>query len=104
MTGFETALLSVVVWTGSAQVDVMIWEPGGEHPYKTDFELEYREGARSPILGSKGSLIGYSVQLVPRRIAIDVHHEVRQVQGLTICAGGGQEMEVDPIRRTIFRA
>ena len=89
MMVFEIALLSAVVWTGSAQVDVMIWEPGGEHPYKTDFELEYSEGARAPILSSRGTLVGHSVRLIPRRIAIDVRHEVR---GLANCTGGGQEV------------
>jgi hypothetical protein len=40
MTALNPALLSVIVWIGTAQVDVMIWEPGGEHPYTTDSELE----------------------------------------------------------------
>jgi hypothetical protein len=86
---FEIALLSLAVWTGSAQVDVMIWEPGGEHPYKTDFDLEYREGARTLILDAKGGVVAHRVQLIPQRIAINVHHEVH---GLANCAGGGQEV------------
>jgi hypothetical protein len=89
MTPLGSALLSVVVWTGSAQVDVMIWEPGGEHPYTTDFDLEYREAGRTPIHGAKGALMGHRVRLVPQRIAIKVHHEVR---GLLNCKGAGEEL------------
>ena len=40
-------LLAGAVWTGTARVDVMNWEEGGEHPYQTDFELTYREGTRT---------------------------------------------------------
>jgi hypothetical protein len=88
MTAFSPALLSAVVWIGAAQVDVMIWEPGGEHPYTTDFELEYREAERTPIQGPKGTLVGHRVRLVPQRIVIKVRHEVR---GLANCRGAAQE-------------
>ena len=88
MTALNPALMSVVVWIGTAQVDVMIWEPGGEHPYTTDFELEYREAGRTPIQGPKGTLVGHRVRLVPQRVVIRVRHEVR---GLLNCTGAGQE-------------
>lgn len=89
MMAFNPRLLSVIVWIGTAQVDVMIWEPGGEHPYTTDFELEYREAGRTPIQGAKGTLVGHRVRLVPQRIATRVHHEVR---GLLNCRGAGEEL------------
>jgi hypothetical protein len=92
MMVFDVALLSMVVWTGTAQVDVMIWEPGGEHPYKTEFELEYREAGQTPIRDSKGILVGHRVRLFPQRIALKVHHEVR---GLLNCTGAGQEVVTD---------
>jgi hypothetical protein len=95
MIGIATALLSAAVWTGSAQVQVMIWEPGGEHPYTTDFDLEYREEGRVPIVDLKGTVVGYRARLVPRRIALRVHHEVRDTDGRRICAGGGQEVVED---------
>jgi len=85
------SLLTTVLWVGVAQVDVMIWEPGGEHPYTTDFELEYREAERTPIR-SRTTLVGYSVRLVPARIATKVHHVVR---GLLNCSGTGEELIVD---------
>jgi hypothetical protein len=88
MTAFGPALLSAVVWIGTAQVDVMIWEPGGEHPYTTDFELEYREAERTPIQGPRGTLLGHRVRLVPRRIVTRVRQEVR---GLLNCTGAAQE-------------
>lgn len=89
MIALQSALLSVVLWTGTAQVDVMIWEGGGEHPYMTDFALEYRETGRTPILDANGGVVGHRVRLVPRRVALRVHHEVR---GLLNCAGGGEEV------------
>src|SRR5262245_41489957 len=82
-------LLSAVLWAGTAQVDVMIWEPGGEHPYTTDFELEYREAERTPIRTATGTVVGHRVRLVPQRIATRVRHEVR---GLLNCKGGGEEV------------
>jgi len=87
-----SALLAAAVWSGSAEVDVMIWEPGGEHPYSTVFQLEYREEARVPIFDAEGSLAGYSVRLVPQRIDLTVHHEVRHADGGSICSGGGREL------------
>lgn len=87
-----SALLAAAVWSGSAHVDVMIWEPGGEHPYSTVFQLAYREEARVPILDSEGTLAGYSVRLVPQRIDLTVHHEVRHADGRPICSGGGREV------------
>lgn len=92
MMAFNIALLSVFVWVGTAGVDVMIWEPGGEHPYTTDFELEYREAGRTPIHDSKGTLVGHRVRLFPRRIALKVHHQVR---GLLNCTGAGEEVVTD---------
>ncbi len=89
----ESALLSVVLWTGTAQVDVMIWEGGGEHPYTTDFALEYQEAGRTPVVGGKGAVIGHRVRLVPRRVALKAHHEVR---GLLNCSGGGEEIVTEP--------
>ncbi len=89
MTALNPGLLSVIVWVGTAQVDVMIWEPGGEHPYTTDFELEYREAGRIPIQNAKGTLVGHRISLVPQRIATWVHHEVR---GLLNCRGAGEEL------------
>jgi hypothetical protein len=78
-------------WTGTAQVDVMMWEPGGEHPYATAFDLAYREVGRAPILDANGGVRGYQLRLVPERVAIDVRHEVRHVDGRSICKGGGRE-------------
>jgi hypothetical protein len=89
VTGVSGALLSVVLWTGTAQVDVMIWEGGGEHPYTTDFTLEYRESQPIPVYGPQGDLVGHHVRLVPQRIALKAHHEVR---GLLNCTGGGEEV------------
>jgi hypothetical protein len=86
------ALLGVVLWRGTARVDRMIWESGGEHPYTTDFTLEYRETSRSPIRDATGAVIGHRVRLVPSRIALRARHEVR---GLLNCTGGGQEMVAD---------
>lgn len=34
-------LAAGAIWSGTARVDVMIWEPGGQHPYTTDFDLQY---------------------------------------------------------------
>ena len=89
MIALESALLSIVLWTGTAQVDAMIWEGGGEHPYTTDFTLEYRETSRTPALDANGAVIGHRVRLVPQRVALRVHHEVR---GLLNCTGGGEEI------------
>jgi hypothetical protein len=79
------------LWTGTAQVDVMMWEPGGEHPYTTTFDLAYREAGRTPVLDANGVVRGHEVRLVPERVAIDVHHEVRHQDGRSICKGGGRE-------------
>jgi hypothetical protein len=92
MAGIGSFALSAVLWAGTAQVDVMIWEPGGEHPYATTFDLVYRETGRTPILDAKGVVRGHEVRLVPERVAIDVHHEVRHLDGRSICKGGGHEV------------
>jgi hypothetical protein len=81
--------LAAVVWTGTAQVDVMIREPGGEHPYRTEFTLEYVEVSRASMLDASGSTGANGVRLVPRLVAIKVHHEVR---GLLNCSGDAQEV------------
>jgi hypothetical protein len=80
------------LWKGTAQVDVMIWEPGGEHPYATTFDLVYREAERTPFRGADGVVRGHEVRLVPVRIATEVSHEVRHTDGRSICRGGGHEM------------
>jgi hypothetical protein len=82
-------VLALVIWTGTAHVDVMITEPGGVHPYMTDFELEYEEAPRAPIADLTGHTVGYVSRLVPRRVAIKVHQEVR---GLLNCTGEGEEV------------
>jgi len=92
MIAVAPAALAAVLWIGTARVDVMIWEPGGEHPYTTDFTLEYREAERTPIREAGGGIVAYTVRLVPQRIAIAVHHTVR---GLLNCSGGGQESITD---------
>lgn len=89
LIGLGSTLLSVVLWTGTAQVDVMMWEGGGEHPYTTDFELTYREASRTPVLDAKGAVVGHRIRLVPQRIALKARHEVR---GLLNCTGGGEEV------------
>jgi hypothetical protein len=89
MIGVESALLSVVLWSGTAQVDAMIWEGGGEHPYTTDFTLDYRETSRTPVRDASGAVIGHRVRLVPSRIALRARHTVR---GLLNCTGGGEEI------------
>ncbi len=89
---FNPALLSAVVWIGTARVDVMIWEPGGEHPYTTDFQLEYREADQNSMRDANGTLVGYRVRLVPQRVATRVHHVVR---GLLNCSGAGEELIAD---------
>ena len=71
----------LAVWAGTAQVDVMIWEPSGQHPYTTDFTLEYSEESSAS-----------DVSLVPRRVGIDVRHEVQHADGGLICSGGGREI------------
>lgn len=85
-------LLASAVWQGSAQVDVMIWEPSGEHPYQTTFDLTYEEVEAEPLLDSASRVAPRSIRLVPTRIAIDVRHEVRQADGGPICEGGGREL------------
>jgi hypothetical protein len=92
MQSLGVLVASVGVWIGTAQVDVLIRQPGGEHPYTTDFVLQYSEGARIPVTGSGGRRVGDQVQLIPRRIAIDVRHEVRHADGRSICKGGGEEL------------
>jgi hypothetical protein len=89
MTSLSAVFLSAVLWTGSAQVDVMIWEGGGEHPYLTDFELTYREGDRVPVIDSRGRIVGHRLRLIPERIALKARHEVR---GLLNCTGTGHEI------------
>ena len=93
------ALLAATLWVGSARVDVMIWEPGGEHPYTTDFELEYREADPSPIHASNGAEVGRDIRLVPLRIATRVQHTVR---GLLNCSGSGQEVITDGPAGAVF--
>ena len=87
--GLESSLLAAALWTGTAQVDAMTWEGGGEHPYTTDFTLEYRESSGTPVLDANGILVGYRVRLAPERVALRVHHEVR---GLLNCTAGGEEV------------
>lgn len=83
---------SGIVWVGTAHVDVMIWEPGGEHPYSTAFELEYREAGRVAIHGASDTVVAYGIRLLPQRISTRVHHVVRC---LLNCSGGGEELIVD---------
>ena len=90
--GIETSLLAAALWIGTAQVDVMIWEGGGEHPYTTDFALEYRETSRTPVRDASGATVGHRVRLVPQRIALKARHQVR---GLSNCTGGGEEVVTD---------
>ena len=86
------ALLASVFWTGTAKVDATIWEGGGEHPYQTDFTLEYRESSRTPALDANGAVIAHHVRLVPQRVTLKARHEVR---GLLNCTGGGEEVVAD---------
>lgn len=37
----------------------MNWEGGGEHPYRTEFELIYREASPTEIRDARGKLIGH---------------------------------------------
>lgn len=57
-----TIILFSATWVGTAQVDMTAWEGGGEHPYRTEFELRYRDGAETPIQDSAGTLIGRGSQ------------------------------------------
>jgi hypothetical protein len=88
MMGIAATVLAAALWTGTAKVDVMIWEGGGEHPYVTDFALTYREGDRTPITDAAGAVVGYRVRLIPQHISFKAQHEVR---GLLNCTGGGDE-------------
>jgi hypothetical protein len=81
-------VLAAAVWSGTARVDVMSWEGGGEHPYQTDFELRYREEAPTELRNTAGRLVGHHIRLAPERIALKVWHQVR---GLLNCIGAGQE-------------
>jgi hypothetical protein len=56
-----------------------------------ELDLAYREAGRAPLVDADGAVRGYQVRLVPERIAIDVHHEVRHQDGRSICKGGGRE-------------
>ncbi len=85
-------LLASVLWVGAAQVDVMIWEGGGEHPYRSDFTLEYVEAGRTPVRDASGAIVGERVRLAPRRVVLRVHQEVR---GLINCRGEGEEVIAD---------
>lgn len=89
MTHLAALALSGVVWTGTAVVDVMNWEGGGEHPYRTTFVLKYREAPPTPIYDAKGRLVGRRSTLVAETIALKVEHEVR---GLLNCVGTGEEV------------
>jgi hypothetical protein len=90
--GIATSLLAVALWTGTAQVDVMISEGGGEHPYTTDFTLQYRETSRTPVRDANGVVVGHRVRLAPQRVVLKALHEVR---GLSNCTGGGEEVVTD---------
>src|SRR5260221_14526218 len=92
MISLASALLAVGLWSGTAQVDAMIWEGGGEHPYKTDFTLEYVETSRTPVHDANGVVVGHRVRLAPQRVALIARHEVR---GLLNCTGGGEEVVRD---------
>jgi hypothetical protein len=81
-------LLFGATWIGTARVEMMAWEGGGEHPYTTQFELRYRESAESPLRDSKGRIIGRRLRLVPEVITLKATHEVR---GLLNCQGSGEE-------------
>ncbi len=81
-------VLAGALWTGTARVDVMNWEGGGEHPYHTDFALRYREEAPTELRGTGGKVVGHRIPLTPERIALKVWHQVR---GLLNCIGAGQE-------------
>ncbi len=70
----------------------MIWEGGGEHPYQTDFTLEFREAGRTPVLDANGAVIADRVRLVPQRIVLTARHQVR---GLLNCTGGGKQVVAD---------
>jgi hypothetical protein len=73
-------IVAGVTWVGSAHVDVMIWESGGEHPYHSAFELAYDQ---------RPNVTGKGWRLVPRRVRVVVEHEVR---GLLSCTGNGEEL------------
>ncbi len=81
-------VLAAVFWTGTASVHVMMWEQGGEHPYKTDFELRYREGKPVAVNGAGGRILAHRIPLTPDRVRLKVWHEVR---GLLNCVGTGEE-------------
>jgi len=82
-------LVSGAIWIGTAQVYVMNWEGGGEHPYRTDFELIYHEASPTEVRDARGTLVGHRIRLIPERIALKVQHEV---VGLLNCVGTGEEV------------
>jgi len=92
MISLASALLAVGLWSGTAQVDAMIWEGGGEHPYKTDFALEYVETSRTPVHDANGVVVGHRVRLASQGVALIARHEVRR---LLNCTGGGEEVVRD---------
>jgi hypothetical protein len=68
MVGLAPVLLSGAVWVGTAQVFVMNWEGGGEHPYRSGFQLRYREGEGVALRDARGAVVGRRVPLLPERI------------------------------------
>jgi hypothetical protein len=81
-----------VIWSGTARVDVMIWEPGGEHPYTTDFTLEYSEEPGTPRPNGSGLPVARTLSLVPTRVAVDGRHQVGHTHGRPLCSGGGRDI------------
>ena len=72
-------------WSGTVNIDGMIYEPGGYHPYSATITLRLREADRSVITG------GFRVALVSEGGTNDVRTSVHQTGGLMLCAGTGTE-------------
>ena len=72
-------------WRGTVNVDGMIDEPGGYHPYAATITLRLREAERSVVAG------GFRVVLFSEDSRNDVRTSVHQTGGQMLCAGTGSE-------------
>jgi len=77
--------LLLATWHGVVEVDGMIHEPGGYHPYLATITLRLREGRRLAIPG------GFRVPLISEGSLNEVRTSVHQTDGPMLCSGTGTE-------------